>query len=123
MEGENNFNTAATAGDPALSVAIATAQFRKDYQFIAPQSYAQNWVNVIAPSGATITVDGNQVPLNSFVAIGASGYGVAKVSLCANNSCNGVHKASGNQPFGIQVYGYGSYTSYWYPGGLNLTRQ
>ena len=24
-------------------------------------------------------------------------------------------------PFGITVYGYGQYTSYWYPGGLNLT--
>ena len=23
-------------------------------------------------------------------------------------------------PFGITVYGYGQYTSYWYPGGLNL---
>jgi hypothetical protein len=22
--------------------------------------------------------------------------------------------------FGISVYGYGSYTSYWYPGGLDL---
>ena len=26
-------------------------------------------------------------------------------------------------PFGIEVYGYGEYTSYMYPGGLNLTRQ
>ena len=23
-------------------------------------------------------------------------------------------------PFGITVYGYGQYTSYWYPGGLDL---
>ena len=23
-------------------------------------------------------------------------------------------------PFGVQVYGYGQYTSYWYPGGLDL---
>jgi len=30
--------------------------------------------------------------------------------------------ASSAGSFGIQIYGYGSYTSYWYPGGLNLTR-
>ena len=36
---------------------------------------------------------------------------------------NGVHNASSATPFGIEVYGYGSYTSYMYPGGLNLTRQ
>ena len=29
--------------------------------------------------------------------------------------------STGSEPFGISVYGYGQYTSYWYPGGLNLT--
>ena len=28
----------------------------------------------------------------------------------------------GDQPFGIVVYGYGRYTSYMYPGGLNLNK-
>ena len=32
----------------------------------------------------------------------------------------GNHEITGDQPFGITVYGYGAYTSYWYPGGLNL---
>ncbi len=31
-----------------------------------------------------------------------------------------VHTATGNQPFGIEVYGYGYFTSYMYPGGLDL---
>ena len=30
------------------------------------------------------------------------------------------HNVSGDMAFGIVVYGYGSYTSYMYPGGLNL---
>jgi len=25
-----------------------------------------------------------------------------------------------DKPIGISVYGYGQYTSYWYPGGLDL---
>ncbi len=52
MESENNFTTSDTAGDPALSAAVATAQFRNNYQFVAPANYEQNWVNVIAPTGA-----------------------------------------------------------------------
>jgi len=37
-----------------------------------------------------------------------------------SNTGTGNHSMSGTMPFGIQVYGYGQYTSYWYPGGLNL---
>ena len=32
----------------------------------------------------------------------------------------GVHQVEGNQPFGVLVYGFGAYTSYMYPGGLDL---
>ena len=48
-------------GDPAMSLAVATPQFRTSYQFIAPPSYSENWVNVIAPNGATVKVDGTTV--------------------------------------------------------------
>ena len=132
MEGQNNFGATCfntfsqTCGDPASSVAIATAQFRDSYQFVAPETYYENWVNVIAPSGAQVKVDGTLVPANAYVAIGNSGYGVAHVSIpCTiqQGNCNPVHVATGNVGFGIEVYGYGAYTSYWYPGGLNLTRQ
>lgn len=27
---------------------------------------------------------------------------------------------TGDQKFGVQVYGYGQYINYWYPGGLDL---
>jgi hypothetical protein len=127
MEGQNNFGGGcfdsqvnATCGDPAMTVAVATAQFRTTYQFVAPPTYGQNWVNVIAPNGAAVTIDGVAVPAGT--AIGASGYWAQKVSLCVG-ACTGVHKAAGNVPFGISVYGYGQYTSYWYPGGLDLKRQ
>ncbi len=122
MESENNFTASATAGDPASSVAIPQAQYRASYQFVAPPSYQQNWVNIIAPTGSTITVDGTAY--TSGTNIGASsGYWTKPVSLCAGTGCTGVHTATGTAGFGIQVYGYGEYTSYMYPGGLNLTRQ
>jgi hypothetical protein len=132
MVGQNNFGVGCvdvqppagqTCGDPSMSLAVATPQFRSSYQFSAPQSYYQNWVNVIAPVGAVVTVDGATV--TGYAAIGASGYQVAHVNLCGITSatCNPVHLASGTAAFGIEVYGYGAYTSYMYPGGLNLTRQ
>jgi len=123
MESENNFTPTDTSGDPAMSTAVATAQFRNNYQFVAPANYMQNWVNIIAPTGATVKVDGTAV--TGFAAIGtSSGYSVAYWPLCANNAagCTGVHSATSTASFGIQVYGYGSYTSYMYPGGLNLNR-
>jgi hypothetical protein len=126
MMGQSNFNSncavggsAQDCGDPSESVAVATAQFRTSYQFVAPTSYTENWVNVIAPAGATVMVDGTKVV--GFAAIGGSGYDWAHVALSSAN--NGVHSATSSTPFGIEVYGYGSYTSYMYPGGLNLTRQ
>ena len=53
-----------------------------------------------------------------FIAIGKSGYGVARVQL--SNAGSGDHTITSDVPVGISVYGYGVYTSYWYPGGLDL---
>jgi hypothetical protein len=113
--------SAPDCGDPSMSMAVATAQFRESYQFIAPPSYSENWVNVIAVGGVAVSVDGEDV--TGFVAIGSSGYFVAHVPLCGNGgACSGVHQVTSARPFGIEVYGYGYFTSYMYPGGLNLTR-
>ena len=120
MEGQDNFGTncaggtATDCGDPSMTVTLPTARFRTTYQFLAPGDYPENWVNVIAPIGTSVNIDGKSV--TGFVAIGASGYAVAHVSLCTGASCTGFHTANGTAPFGIQVYGYGTYTSYMYPG-------
>jgi len=57
-------------------------------------------------------------PVTGFTPIGGSGFSVARVVL--PNGLDGNHRATGSEPFGITVYGYGQYTSYWYPGGLDL---
>jgi len=33
----------------------------------------------------------------------------------------GAHELQGDRAFGVVVYGFGAYTSYMYPGGLDLT--
>ena len=103
-------------GDPAMTIAVPTAQYRSDYSFHAPTNYEANFVNITAPVGAAITLDGQ--PVAGFAPIGATGFAVARVQL--SNAGDGNHSLTGDQPFGVQVYGYGQYTSYWYPGGLDL---
>ncbi len=113
MEGQD---AGGNTGDPAMSLAVATDQYRDNYMFHAPTNYENNYVNVTAPTGTTVMLDGTEV--TGWTAIGSSGYDMARVSLGAGN--NGNHTATGTAPFGISVYGFGQYTSYWYPGGLNL---
>ncbi|MSP15361.1 MAG: hypothetical protein EXR73_01900 [Myxococcales bacterium] len=103
-------------GDPAMTLAVATDQYRQSYLFHAPTNYETNYVNVTAPTGATVMLDG--APLGGFSPVGGSGFGVVRVQL--GPGMNGNHTMSGDAPFGISVYGYGQYTSYWYPGGLDL---
>ncbi len=105
------------SGDPAMALAVATAQYRTSYLFHAPTNYQANYVNVVAPTKAIVTLDG--VMLANFKPIGNTGHGVARIPL--NSAGDGNHTISATLPFGISVYGYGQYTSYWYPGGLDLT--
>lgn len=107
-------------GDPSMALAVPVEQFRKSYLFHAPTNYTTNYVDVTAPLGAAITLDGQ--PLGALTPIGASGFGVRRVvPLGAGPAGDGNHSISSDLQFGITVYGYGQFTSYWYPGGLDLT--
>jgi hypothetical protein len=109
---------AGNIGDPSLSIAIPSDQYRKSYLFHAPTNYDNNYVNITAAVGVAVTLDGAAVA--GFTAVGNSGFAVARVAL--SNAGSGNHTISSAQPFGISVYGYGQYTSYWYPGGTELTQ-
>jgi len=102
-------------GDPSISLAIPTQQFRGEYVFVASSTFDANFVNVISKAGSTVTLDG-AVITDTFTPIGSSGYQVARHQLDAAEQ----HSIVSSQPFGIVVYGYGQYTSYMYPGGLDL---
>jgi hypothetical protein len=104
------------SGDPAMALAVPTAQYRRDYLFHAPINYEKNFVTITAPTDVPVLLDGAAVA--GFAPIGATGFSVARVQLPSVN--NGNHTVSSASPVGITVYGYGQYTSYWYPGGLDL---
>jgi hypothetical protein len=106
-------------GDPDQSVAAPVAQYRTKYVFLAPTDYEENFVVVVEPTGTTVTLDG-RVATASPAAVGATGYSVQRLPLDAGQG--GAHLLMATRPVGIQVMGYGSYTSYQYPGGLALER-
>jgi hypothetical protein len=106
-------------GDPAYSLMVPTEQFRDSYTFLAPSTITYNFVNVtkrVNEGGPTVMLDNQPIPDASFSQpIGSSGYGVARVSITGTH-----HTITSSEPFGIVVYGFATYTSYSYPGGLEL---
>ncbi len=106
-------------GDPSQSLFASVEQYRVKYVFLAPDDYSENWMDVVEPTGTQLWLDG--VQLGGSVTTLADGYGVQRVSL-STGSQNGAHTLLATKPVGIQVLGYGEYTSYQYPGGLNLTQ-
>jgi hypothetical protein len=115
MEGQD---AGGGSGDPAMALAVAKDQFRGDYLVHAPTNYEKSYANIVAPTGVDVLVDG--APVQGFSPIGNSGFSGATVAL--SNGGDGNHTATSAKAFGIQVYGYGQYTSYWYAGGSNLTK-
>ena len=114
MMGEDYF-TSSDSGDPAMGSGIPVFQSRSVYTFLTPDTYTYNFVNIIAPEGSTVTLDGAAV--SGWTSIGSSGYQVARVPLSP-----GSHLATseGDVGFGITTYGYAPYTSYLLPGGMNI---
>jgi len=104
-------------GDPAQSLATAVEQYRTKYVFLAPDDYDVSYVDITMPDGANVILDG-AAPSGAPTSLG-SGYSILRAKLGAG--LGGAHLLTSDKSVGIQVVGYGSYTSYQYPGGLNLT--
>lgn len=62
---------------------------------------------------SSLLLDGTPINAALFSPVGTSGFSGGQVSINL-----GSHTISGNVPFGIYVYGFGSYDSYGYPGGM-----
>jgi hypothetical protein len=107
------------AGDPSMAVAVPRAQYRDNYIFSVSRTYDFNFVNVVAEAGTTVLLDGEPLPDSAFGGIAATSLRVARYMLPADRD---VFRIESTRPFGIVVYGYGAFTSYMYPGGLDLKK-
>ncbi len=106
---------AAQQGDPSQSNVIAVEQFASAYGFLAPDDYPTAFADVVAPPGTGLVLDGVPVvdtpqPVGGFV--------VHRIRLGAGSA--GAHRLIASAPVGVQIAGYGSFTSYYYPGGMAL---
>lgn len=111
----NGFGSAGSqgVGDPAMALAIPDAQYRSSYTFLSPSTFTQSWVDVIAPTGARVVLDRTFV--TGWQEIEGTGWSHTSVRVEP-----GVHRVDGDRPFGLQVYGFAAYTSYFVTGGLDL---
>ena len=105
-------------GDPAMALAVPVEQFRKQYLFHAPTNYTSTYVDVVVKENVTVMLDNAPIPAGR--PVGSEGWTVTRVMLTGGPAGDGNHSMTSDQPFGITVYGYGQYTSYWYAGGLDL---
>lgn len=103
-------------GDPSQTFMIPVEQFRKTYVFLAPDDYDVSFVDVVAPLDASLELDGKAVTTTK-TPVGQE-FAVIRLELGPGEA--GAHVLTATKPVGIQVMGYGSYTSYQYPGGSNL---
>jgi hypothetical protein len=119
-----------TEGDPSLVVAPPVEQWQAQYQVLAPAAYAHNYLNLMvqgqAATGA-VQVDGANLPASEWASVPGTNYYAAVHSLCgglvagSDAGCSSSHAISGGgNPVGVVVYGYDSYVSYGYTGGLTL---
>jgi hypothetical protein len=110
----------ALTGDPALTVFPPIDQFRNEYVILTPASWNSNHVVVAAEEGGMFTIDGAN-PMGCVTNAAGTLNGVNYFS----HRCpltEGVHKLSGDKPFGVMAYGYGNAGSYAFAGGADVKK-
>ncbi len=104
-------------GDANITPLVPVEQYRSDYIFYVPQTYTYDYIQVTAPMGAKIVLDGVAVT-TALRQIGTTGFGRSILPMAKP----GNHRITADKPFGLIGYGYAYATSYSYAGGLNLER-
>ena len=68
-------------------------------------------------AGAEVVLDGNVVDAG-WNPLSGTGMEIGRIRWITREPVIITSEAA--SPIGISIYGYGDWTSYWYPGGLNL---
>ncbi len=115
--GEMCVDAPACEGDPAMVLEPPIDQYRTSYRFLVPETYANNYLTVVAPPSADLDLDGRPLVGMLTRPIGA---GFVAHQLAITPGSHELRAPDGQTRFGIKVYGVAPYTSYAYPGGLDL---
>ncbi len=110
-------------GDPSQLLHPAAEQHRKDYVFLIPGTFQQDYIVMAKPKAASITLDGTPLAM-----IEQSGCTYAPIGTVAGidyeqvtcPAAEGQHVVESTMPFGLSVYGYYNVGSYAFVGGSDV---
>ncbi len=124
-------------GDPAMTVVPPVDQFREEYVFLTPSTYAFDAVTLIVPDGATATLDETpieeQCDASGPLSLADLAYTVHRCRLSRpvlrpdltidpGEQRDGVHRVIADRPVGVLVSGFDRFVSYAYAAGMNVER-
>jgi hypothetical protein len=134
-------------GDPSLVIYPPIEQYRPNYVFLTPDKYVFNFVEIVAPPGASVYLDSTlpsdfgceaPVPADGLTAAQRGSatppwvvyrcqLGFPTIDATQNPpdvspgvQNNGVHRVDADQPVGVVVSGFDYRVSYAYAAGTNL---
>jgi hypothetical protein len=99
-------------GDPAFMLVVPSERFLSDYVVSTPEGYSANYLMIVAPASAAVTIDGEPAP--------AADSALADNVIIRAAVVPGRHRVRADVPFGLYLFGYACDTSYALPGGLDL---
>jgi hypothetical protein len=108
----------ALAGDPSLFLEPPVRQYRTDYAFLTPSTYARNFATLVVDPNTALTLDGVDVPLDGALPVPGDRRLYLHLGLR-----RGAHRIVGTRPFGIVLYAYDDFVSYAFTGGLDLRKE
>ena len=142
-----NVPTGLPGGDPSLVIVPPLEQFRTSYVFLTPDKYSFDFIRIISPRGAGVTLDGRDVtevlgcqasdadgitdPVRR-KQVGPSSFIVYSCQLSfpvidpntrvvsPGRQNDGVHRVEASEKVGVIVDGFDSYVSYAYAAGTEL---
>ncbi len=103
-------------GDPSQTFVVPVSRYLRRYVLAVPPGFVHHQIDIMAATGAEVLVNDVPVASNAFQAIGASGLSVARVGAAPHERL----ELRSDKPFGIQMYGFGKFTSYMVPGGIDM---
>ncbi len=107
------------AGDPAFFLVPPQEQYRDEYDFLTPATYALDYATIVALVGTRITLDGVPLDLMEFDPEFITSQNMIRAHIPLDD---GPHRMVSDTPFGIVVYAYDDFVSYAFTGGLNLQK-
>jgi hypothetical protein len=107
----------ADLGDPSQTFAVPVSRYLKRYFVAVPPGFTEHRIDLIASTGSDVLLNNEPIASEQFRAIGASGLSVARIVGVEPGKR---YELRSDKAFGVQVYGFGKFTGWMVPGGIEM---